>query len=129
MLDIYDYNEWRAKPEERKHYIKPTMDDFDQEIEYTWLFLLSIPTLYFVAAVVFYNQHVDGGSSYFIACDHAKEDFYTKAECEIYPLYDISVGTLVATQCSFIVCLVIYKQKELKKHEICGDYWCMFIYT
>ena len=105
------------------------MDDFNQEIEYTWKFLLSIPTLYFLAAVVFYKQHVLGGSSYYIACDFAEYRFFEKAECEIYPLFDISVGTLVATQCSFMVCLVIYKYQELKRHDKCGDCWCMFIYT
>ena len=105
------------------------MDDFDQEIEYTWLFLLSIPTLYFLAALNFYKQHVDGGPRYLHPCNYAEIFIHEKALCEIYPLFDISVGILVATQCSFIVCLVIYKKEELKRYDRCGDCWCMFIYT
>ena len=53
VLDIYD---WRVKPKE-SDYIKPTMDDFVQEIRFTWLFLLSIPTMCFLAAVIYYYKY------------------------------------------------------------------------
>ena len=52
-----------------------------------------------------------------------------KAFCESDTVFNISIGTLVATQCSFIVCLVIYKHNELKRHNRRGDCWCVFIYT
>ena len=63
-LDLKDYNEWRVRPEVRKQYIKPTKDDFKQEIEYTWLFVLSLPTIYFLAFVTFYYQHLTDGHEY-----------------------------------------------------------------
>ena len=57
------------------------------------------------------------------------DTFPTKAECEIDPLFNIAVGVLVATQCSFIVCLMVYKKYELKRYEKCGDWWSIYIYS
>ena len=105
------------------------MSDFVQHIEYTWLFVLSIPTLYFFAAIVVYRQHLGNGGRYTIPCDIAEKSLLHKSECEIDTLFDTSIGMVFVTQCSFIVCLIVYKKQELKRYVKCGDSWSIFVYT
>ena len=71
-LDLYDYFEWRIRPKQKKKYRKPTMDDFDQEIKFKWRFVLSIPTFWFLAFIVYYYQHYNTGLSFTNFCDYAE---------------------------------------------------------
>ena len=105
------------------------MSDYDQDIEYTWLFVLSIPTLYFLAFLVFYNDHLAEGDGYTSDCEFAFVAFPYKAFCEIDPLFNTAIGVLVPTQIGFIVCLMVYKWYELKRYLRCGDCWSVFIYS
>ena len=73
------------------------MADFDQEIEYTWLFVLSIPTLYFFSAILFYNQHLASGFEYERPCDTAEESLLDKANCEVDTFFNIGICVVIAT--------------------------------
>ena len=86
------------------------MDDYDQEIKFRWRFLLSIPTMYFLAFIIYYYQYYSG-ASYYNPCDTAEEDIRNKAECYADTLFNNSICVLAATQCSFVVSILIYKKQ------------------
>ena len=73
------------------------MADFDQDMEYTWLFVLSIPTLYFFSAIIFYDQHLSTGFEYIKYCDTAEENLLDKAWCEADTLFNIGLCMVIAT--------------------------------
>ena len=79
---------------------------------------------------MYYQQHYGLYGDYFNPCDRDYEEKYiiNVALCEAETLFDISLAILVATQCCFVVCLLIYKSQEFKRYDGCGDMWCVFIY-
>ena len=104
------------------------MDDYDQEIKFRWRFLLSIPTMYFLAFVIYYYQHYRS-ASYYNDCDYAEEFILSKADCYANTLFNNSICVLAATQCSFVVSILIYKKQYLKQSDRRCDCWSVFIYT
>ena len=104
------------------------MDDFDQEIKFRWLFLHSIPTMYFLGFIVYYYQHYLS-ASYYNPCVIAEEYILYKALCDADTMFNKTICALAATQCCFVASVLIYKKQLLKQSNRRCDCWSVFIYT